>query len=256
MAWLPAEPAGRDHQARHAPGDEDEHGPGLLPHRLPAVDGPFDEVDQVRQRQYVCDRLEKGGKVAGRPEAAGEERHRQDDDVDDCGRALRRADQGGGPEAHPGEADRAEREREQQRRPLRRKAPAVEQSAERHDRRGLEREHEQGRAERRAEVRRGGQRRRADALEDPELAPDHEHDREAAERGVRDAVGDQRGDEVVGVRPAPVLAVVHGREEQEQEHGEEETETALSRPRQKTSWSRTHLVHERAHGASSSSSSR
>ena len=75
--------------------DDDRDRAEVVRERLAVEVRGLDEVDQVRQRQDVGDRLEELGVVVRRAERAREERHRQDDEVDDRRGALRRADQRG-----------------------------------------------------------------------------------------------------------------------------------------------------------------
>src|SRR4029079_12776054 len=88
----------------------------------------------------------------------------------------------------------------------------------------LESEHGQRRSEERGDVGGGRQRRRAKALEDPALSPQHELDREPRERGVRAPVADEPGEDGPHDRHSLVLPRVDRAEQQEQQQREEEDE--------------------------------
>ena len=177
------------------------------------------------ERQDIPQHLQELGQVVGRPERPGEERHRQDDHVDDCGDRLPGADQRRDREPEPGERGGAEHERDAERKPVLRQLCVEETETESHDDERLEHDDEQVREQRHRQVERRRQRRRPEPLQDPELAADHEHDREAAERGVRDGVGDQAGDQVGrGRNPVPGSVSEDRREQEEEERREEEDE--------------------------------
>ncbi len=82
----------------------------------------------------------------------------------------------------------------------------------------------------RREVDAAGERRRAEPLQQARLAPDHERDREAAERRVRDGVADQAGDEVARDPPAVLdpVAVDRGEQDEEQRREEEDEDRGLA----------------------------
>src|SRR3954447_17533771 len=85
---LPAELEDREDQPSQSPGCEDCQRLRLRPDGVPVeVDGVH-ELDEVRERQHVADRAEDGGITLRRPERAAQERHRQEDEVDDRGGPL------------------------------------------------------------------------------------------------------------------------------------------------------------------------
>ena len=194
----------------------------MIGDRLVVYVGAEDELDQVLQRQDVRHELEHPRELLRGAEGTGEERHRQDDDVHHRGDRFRGADQRRHRQPEPGEGDAAQQEREQERERPVRQLRVEEPDPEGEDDDRLEREHDQVREQDRGEVERRGQRRRAKPLQDPVLAPDHERDREAAERGVRHRVADQAGDELAHV--LRVALAEDGGEQHEEERREEEDE--------------------------------
>jgi hypothetical protein len=186
--------------------------------------GSLDQVDQVRQREHVRDHLQHLRVTARRPERAREERHRQDDQIDDGRRPLGRADERGDAEAEAGEGDPAEEDDWDQGRPALRALCVVEHDAEDHGDHHLQQEHEQRRGQDRREIGRGRQRRRAEPFQDAALAAQHERDRQTAEGRVRTAVADDPDEQPVGRRDAVDRPVVDRAEQQEQHRREDEDE--------------------------------
>ncbi len=104
---------------------------GFVQNRVAVQIDRVDEVDEVLERQHVADRAQERRIVARRPEGAREERHRQQDEVHDRGRALagaderRRRDAERGERAAPSTIARSERaDRARERRPVQRARPS------------------------------------------------------------------------------------------------------------------------------------
>src|SRR5258708_9550971 len=108
LARLPAElPDGYGERAG-APGREHPERRRPRPDQLPAQVDRVDDVDEVLERQDVADHAQEVRIVPGRPERARDERHRQEDEVHDRGRALAGADERRGRDADRREGRRAE----------------------------------------------------------------------------------------------------------------------------------------------------
>src|SRR5262245_12679338 len=105
---FPAKTTDRHEGSAHAPGGEDGDRARARPDLVAVQVHGVDELDEVLQRQDGADRAQRGRIVRGGPEAAGEERHREQDRVDDRRRALRGADQRRDPEPHRREGSGAE----------------------------------------------------------------------------------------------------------------------------------------------------
>jgi hypothetical protein len=126
--------------------------------------------------------------------------------------------------AERGEHRRADHDRRDERAEVRRRWRPVEGSPEeeQHDR--LEREDDERRGEQRSHVRGRRQRRRAEALEDPVLAADHELDGETREGRVRAPVADEPREDGPLDGHVLVVPVVDGAEQDEEQQREEEDE--------------------------------
>src|SRR6266446_293656 len=129
---------------------------------------------------------------------------------------------------------------------------SVEDAPEDEERDYLEHEDDQSRRERRGDVRHRRQRGRAQPLQDPELAPPDELDREARERGVRAAVAEQARQQCLRRGDAVDLPAVDGTEQHEEEQREEKDEERrfLAAPEDELLISE--LVEEDSHAGSSS----
>ena len=185
------------------------------------------QLREVGEREDVCDHAQKTRVALRGEERAGDDRHRQVDDVDDRRRALGRAHKRREPQPHRRERGGADHEGGEQREGPARQRNREEDTADRDDQRRLDQEDDERRPEHREDVGNRGQRRGPHALQDTAL-PAHDHrDRQAGERGGRDAVADhprleeRRGADVL---LADRVVAVDRAEDQEEDHRQEEGE--------------------------------
>src|SRR5207244_4960520 len=95
LSRLPAEAKARDEDSTGRPGRHHAERSRSRPQRVAAEVDPLHHLDEVLERKHVADRAQERGIAPRRAERAREERHRQQDEVDDRGRPLRRAEQRG-----------------------------------------------------------------------------------------------------------------------------------------------------------------
>src|SRR4051794_22957794 len=251
---LPAEASEGSNQADRAPQKHDRNRVPVRPQMTVADHDLARQPGEVRQRQHVRDRLEERRIGLRREERAGDDRHRQIDEVDDGGRPFRRSDVAGQAEAHRRETRGAEhQEHEQGEEPLRHR-DVEEQPADRDHQRRLDQEDDERREEHREQIGRRRQRRRANALQDAALSADHHRDREARERRGGDAVADHprlqkwRGANVL-LRDR-LVAVDRPEDQEEDDRQEEREERRLAVPPEEELRG-SHLVQEEPHSVSS-----
>ena len=157
-------------------------------------------------------------------ERAGEERHRQYDHVEHSRGAFERTHEARDRQAEARERRGAECEREDKRQEVRRPRGRLQEMSEHEQRRGLQGEHDHDRCEDRGEVRGGRQRRGPDPLEDPELSPRDQDQRESGERRVGRTVAEHPRQQCPGRRTSIDAAVVDRRQQRKQQQWEEEDE--------------------------------
>jgi hypothetical protein len=123
--------------------------------------------------------------------------------------------------------------------------------------RGFDREDDQERDQHRCDVRAGGKRRGADALQRAALAADDEKDREAGEGGRDRAVADHPCQQVVRAGDAAHLVVLRHRSEQQvDDHGQREREERELAAAPEQPVLRPQLVEEQPHSSGSAVSDR
>src|SRR5215212_8760996 len=112
LARLPSERAERGDETGRPPGGHDRDGRRLVPDAAAVEHHVTHELDEIRQRQHVRDRLEKGGKRLRREERTGDERDRKVNRIHDRGRALRAPHEAGEADSQGGEGGRPEQQRD------------------------------------------------------------------------------------------------------------------------------------------------
>src|SRR5712691_5157398 len=224
LARHPAKSAQCNNHSEKPPTGQHGHGRGLVPELLAVQVDAVDQVQEVLQREDVADRAEHFRVMPCRAEGPRQKRHRQDDDVEDRGRALERADEPGDRQAEGCERRSSERKRQNERDQMARPGGRLQHPAEHEKRRHLNREHERDREEHRCEIDSRWQGRGTDPLQDADLAARDERDREPRERGVRCAVADHPGEERPRCRAAVDVTVVDGCQQREEQDREEEHE--------------------------------